>query len=221
MTSRMPSHCGLSHVTIGKRVRRAGRNMAAEMQVGPAEALVWCAEQLCTYPTGMPPCVHGQPSRGEDKCINFKRPTLGAQLFGELCGGPQAGDRSTRQNASIVSVQVEEQDGFDHPLLCHRSAAHGGSRAPSESPEGPDCQTSSRHRGYRPSSTAGNNASFASTNALAWSDPERLLEDSFRVQLERANDDAARKRVVCDYIAGMTDEYATRMFERRPPMSAW
>jgi dGTPase len=29
-----------------------------------------------------------------------------------------------------------------------------------------------------------------------------------------ADTDQARHRVICDYIAGMTDEYATRMYER-------
>ena len=51
------------------------------------------------------------------------------------------------------------------------------------------------------------------------SDPLRLLPQS---TLERYNNikendqncDIERKRVVCDYIAGMTDDYATRLYEK-------
>jgi dGTPase len=46
------------------------------------------------------------------------------------------------------------------------------------------------------------------------SDPQRLLKDGFRRQWEAAQSEAEKRRVVCDYIAGMTDEYATRLYER-------
>ncbi|MCS3940342.1 dGTPase [Salinibacter ruber] len=52
--------------------------------------------------------------------------------------------------------------------------------------------------------------------ALA-SDPERLLKSWYREQYgrhEEAGDDRAAQRVICDYIAGMTDEYATEVYER-------
>ncbi len=46
-------------------------------------------------------------------------------------------------------------------------------------------------------------------------DPTRLLKENFRNRvLEVAGDDDATARVVCDYVAGMTDDYATRMYER-------
>ncbi|MFV7642584.1 anti-phage deoxyguanosine triphosphatase [Shewanella algae] len=48
--------------------------------------------------------------------------------------------------------------------------------------------------------------------ALA-SDPERLLPASTLMRYNQA--DASRKmRVICDFISGMTDEYATRMYEK-------
>ena len=46
------------------------------------------------------------------------------------------------------------------------------------------------------------------------SDPLRLLKPDFRDEFGRAADDDGRSRVVCDYVAGMTDEYATRIYER-------
>lgn len=49
-------------------------------------------------------------------------------------------------------------------------------------------------------------------NALE-SDPLRLLKPNFQ-ELYLNAEAQEKKRVLCDYIAGMTDEYATRMYER-------
>jgi dGTPase len=48
------------------------------------------------------------------------------------------------------------------------------------------------------------------------SDPTRFLKDSFKGLYEDSERkcSGSGKRVICDYIAGMTDEYATRMYER-------
>ena len=46
------------------------------------------------------------------------------------------------------------------------------------------------------------------------SDPERFLKESFKELWLKASGEGARKRVLCDYVSGMTDEYATRMYER-------
>lgn len=45
-------------------------------------------------------------------------------------------------------------------------------------------------------------------------DPDRLLKDSFAREHGGANSREEKLRVICDYVAGMTDEYATRMYER-------
>nr|WP_259089735.1 anti-phage deoxyguanosine triphosphatase [Salinibacter ruber] len=50
-------------------------------------------------------------------------------------------------------------------------------------------------------------------DALA-SDPESLLKSRYRKQHEEASDEQAAHCVICDYIAGMTDEYATEIYER-------
>jgi dGTPase len=53
-------------------------------------------------------------------------------------------------------------------------------------------------------------------DALA-SDPESLLKSWYRKQFgqfKKAGNDQAAYRVICDYIAGMTDEYATEVYER-------
>lgn len=46
------------------------------------------------------------------------------------------------------------------------------------------------------------------------SNPASLLDNKNRALFHQANDEIAALRVVCDYIANMTDEYAYRMHER-------
>lgn len=46
------------------------------------------------------------------------------------------------------------------------------------------------------------------------SDAPRLLKENFANMYQAASNEVSRHRIVCDYIAGMTDEYATRMYER-------
>lgn len=44
------------------------------------------------------------------------------------------------------------------------------------------------------------------------SDPERLLPDNTRMRWAQAPDENARLRVIADYISGMTDEFASRLY---------
>lgn len=46
------------------------------------------------------------------------------------------------------------------------------------------------------------------------SNPENLLDAKNRLLFQEAQDTASAQRVICDYIANMTDEYAYRMHER-------
>lgn len=46
------------------------------------------------------------------------------------------------------------------------------------------------------------------------SDPERLLPSTTRKRYVSVEGDSQKSRVICDYIAGMTDEYATRLYEK-------
>lgn len=46
------------------------------------------------------------------------------------------------------------------------------------------------------------------------SDPERLLPKSALNNYKEAQGDDNKMRVICDFIAGMTDEYATRLYEK-------
>lgn len=46
------------------------------------------------------------------------------------------------------------------------------------------------------------------------SDPERLLPSSTRKRYVSVENSSQKMRVICDYISGMTDEYATRLYEK-------
>jgi len=50
--------------------------------------------------------------------------------------------------------------------------------------------------------------------ALSGTDGDALLPDDFREQFERLVGEENKKRLICDYIAGMTDAYAIEFYAR-------
>lgn len=46
------------------------------------------------------------------------------------------------------------------------------------------------------------------------SDPKRLLPEKTILKYSEAADDQQKARIICDFISGMTDEYATRLYEK-------
>lgn len=116
-------------------------------------------------------------------------------------------------HAFLASVQVEEAEAFETPLLRYRARLEPEAERLLEALkkfvgreviDAPAVQTLE----YR-----GQQIVMRLFAALA-SDPGRLLKTGFARQWRQAESEAAGLRVVCDYIAGMTDEYATRMYER-------
>jgi dGTPase len=49
---------------------------------------------------------------------------------------------------------------------------------------------------------------------ILWTEAALLLPAAFQQRYHQAEDETEARRVVCDYIAGMTDNYANRMYER-------
>ena len=45
-------------------------------------------------------------------------------------------------------------------------------------------------------------------------EPEMLLPSSFKKLWKESEDELDQKRIVCDFISGMTDQYANRFYER-------
>jgi dGTPase len=116
-------------------------------------------------------------------------------------------------NALIVSVEVRVEAAFEHPLLRFQAALPDPARqfldnfrslVADRVIKTPQVQTLE----YR-----GQQLVLQLFEALA-GDPQRLLKGNFAQEHSTAGDDAAKLRIVCDYVAGVTDEYATRMYER-------
>lgn len=116
-------------------------------------------------------------------------------------------------HALIVSVEVRVEAAFEHPLLRFQAELPKPARqfldgfrnlVAERVINTPQVQTLE----YR-----GQQLVLHLFEALA-SDPQRLLKGNFARDHAAASDDAAKQRVICDYVAGMTDEYATRMYER-------
>jgi len=49
---------------------------------------------------------------------------------------------------------------------------------------------------------------------VLWANPDRLLPRSRLAKLEAASSEQQRMRLLCDYVAGMTDDYATRVYAK-------
>jgi dGTPase len=116
-------------------------------------------------------------------------------------------------HAFLASVRVEAARDFETPLLRYRARLEPEAAELLDTLKGfvgreviqaPAVQTLE----YR-----GQQIVMRLFSALA-SDPARLLKRGFARQWQEAGSEAAGLRIVCDYIAGMTDEYATRMYER-------
>jgi dGTPase len=146
--------------------------------------------------------------------------TVGLSDFDKLAADLFQGSSHSRKraigglvHALIVSVEVREEAQFEHPLLRFQAVLPDPARqfldgfrnlVADRVIKTPQVQTLE----YR-----GQQLVLQLFEALA-GDPQRLLKVNFAQEHLAAGDDAAKLRVICDYVAGMTDEYATRMYER-------
>lgn len=116
-------------------------------------------------------------------------------------------------HAVIVSARPEEKPEYEHPLLRWGVALEEPAEqflsalkdlVYSQVVKTPNVQILE----YR-----GQKLVMEVFEALA-SDPGRFLKPYFANLFADAADESAAMRVICDYVAGMTDEYATRVYER-------
>jgi len=134
-----------------------------------------------------------------------------------------SGDGSSRKeatgalvNALVSSVSIDEHNQFEHPLLDYHLELKEPARpllnvlqeiARKQVIFTQQVQTL-EHRGR---------LIIRKLFDALDSEPTSLLDRNRQEAYEDAEEfgcESDRKRVVCDYIAGMTDEYATRMYER-------
>lgn len=133
-------------------------------------------------------------------------------LFG-VSGAPRKRAIGQLVNAFIVSVEVKTNNDFINPLLTYSAELEHPARefldkfqnlVIKKVIKAPQVQTLE----YR-----GQQLILNLFNALS-TDPENLLKDSYKMMIESCTSEVEKQRILCDYIAGMTDEYATRMYER-------
>jgi dGTPase len=116
-------------------------------------------------------------------------------------------------NAFIVSVQVAETGSCSHPLLRFQARLSAPARQLLD-----QLQLLIRNRVIKTPQVQtleyrGQQIVIRLFEAIA-SDPPRLLKEGFARVYSSVRDWKEQRRVICDYIAGMTDEYATKMYER-------
>ena len=116
-------------------------------------------------------------------------------------------------HALIQSVELKQNSAFEEPLLAWHA----------DLPEQPKCfltalkDTVSRHVIHLntvQSATYRGHRMLLSIFEVLLDEADRLLPLSFRSQWECSSDETSRRRVICDYMAGMTDQYANRIYSR-------
>jgi len=116
-------------------------------------------------------------------------------------------------HALISSAELKLNDEFEEPLLGWNVIL----------PEEPQRflkalkETVSRHviqlNTVQAATFKGRKIVLSLFDALS-AEPEMLLPSSFQLLWKEAKSDLQQKRILCDFIAGMTDQYANRFYER-------
>jgi len=113
----------------------------------------------------------------------------------------------------VSSVELEQNEKFEEPLLQWNAVL----------PEEPDNFLKSLQETVwrnviqlntvQAATYKGRKIVLSIFEALS-SDPKMLLPRSFQILWKTAKSEQEEKRIICDYIAGMTDQYANRFYQR-------
>jgi dGTPase len=136
------------------------------------------------------------------------------QLFSQDCNSAEERKRAIGGlvNALISSVRLEERAHFEHPLVKYYVTYDGPAKNLQVALQKVIIRNIINSQPVQTLEYRGAVNLLALFRAIE-SDPEHLLGGVFRERLKGANG-PDRLQVIADYIAGMTDEYATKMFER-------
>ncbi len=155
-------------------------------------------------------------THGDEKALDYDK----HNSFEELREKMFNDDGNTRKeatgalvNAFVTVVDMKEFSQFDHPLLKYRPSLPDEARALLDVLKEVSKQKIILAQQVQTLTHRGRLIIQKLFEAID-SDPEKLLDEKRRKKYEDANDSTEEARVICDYIAGMTDEYATRMYER-------
>lgn len=139
---------------------------------------------------------------------------LGSQLF--ATGADQGAVRKRAigalVNALISSVRLVEMPDFDEPVLRLRAVFDGPGKELQKALQDLNFSRTIDRPSVQTLEYRGQFNLLTLFRAIE-SDPKKLLGTEYRPRLDDPTW-GGRLRVIADYIGGMTDEYATRMFER-------
>ena len=115
-------------------------------------------------------------------------------------------------HAFVLSVHLKTHGAFESPLLDHYANLSAPAKTFLEALDDHKSKHVIKHAAAQQMEYRGRLLIARLFKALA-SDPERLLKDWFWDRYKDAGSEGA-KRVISDYVAGMTDTYATEVYER-------
>jgi dGTPase len=115
-----------------------------------------------------------------------------------------------RVNVLVVEARMEVVDGFSHPLLCHRVRLPHEHQSFLDSLKVLTYKLVIQRAAVKQLERRGRRVVEALYDELA-SDPEKLIPYSTWSILDDQDTEARR---VCDYVAGMTDGFAKKIYHR-------
>lgn len=156
----------------------------------------------------------------EEDCRSFleymqTRENVGNDVFGAFIRALTS-DASRKRNIGrmvthlITSVRIDTQDGFETPLLRYRAALPDPQARFLKALKKAVRLKVIKSAGVQQLEFKGQNMVVAVFEAFA-TDPKSLLPESTRDRYERAED---KMRVICDHVAGMTDSFLLRTYDR-------
>ncbi|HZD86041.1 MAG TPA: anti-phage deoxyguanosine triphosphatase [Gemmatimonadaceae bacterium] len=133
-------------------------------------------------------------------------------LFGKS-GDARKNGISVLVNGFIQAASISEENGFTHPLLRFRAALQKEAEETLRNFKKLVHSVIVLSQAVQTLEFRGAQIARSLAEAI-FSDPRRLMKPGFVAAYDRETDAALKQRIICDYIAGMTDEYATRLYER-------
>lgn len=136
---------------------------------------------------------------------------LDTELFGEQYERKQA--IGGLVNAFMTSISIKEKQDYSEPLLRYGAVLDEKTKNILSTIKGFVMDNVVKIPQVQTLEFRGQHLVLQIFEAIA-SDPKRFLSDDFSLRLNSQTSITGEYRIICDYIAGMTDEYATRMYER-------
>lgn len=136
---------------------------------------------------------------------------LDVKLFGEQYERKQA--IGGLVNAFMISISIQENQDYSDPMLKYKAVLDDRTESILATIKQFVMDNVVKIPQVQTLEFRGQHLVIQIFEAIA-SDPKRFLTPEFASKLTSQISNIQEYRIICDYIAGMTDEYATRMYER-------